>query len=158
MSGSLLEPEPLPPPNPWPLRIVMALVVLAVAAGALYYQFRFYREEKVVRLFMDALVAGDYQLAYRIWNPTPAYSFQAFLEDWGETTPFGRVRSYEILEVRPNRGVVLQVPSGGGQAPRNIRVGGDSTGVVARVRINGIEEPVRLWVEANPPRLSFPPY
>jgi len=158
MADSILEPEPLPPPNPWPLRIVIAVVVLAVVAGALYYQLRFYREEKLVRQFMDALVAGDYSEAYRIWNPMPAYSYQAFLEDWGETTPFGRVRTYEILEIRPNRGVVLQVPGGGGQAPRNIRVGGDSTGVVVSVRINGIEKPIRLWVETNPPRLSFPPY
>lgn len=158
MPNSLLEPEPLPPPNPWPLRIVIAVVVLAVVAGALYYQFRFYGEEKLVRQFMDALVAGDYQEAYRIWNPMPAYSYQAFLEDWGETTPFGRVRSYEIVGVRPTREVVLQVPAGGGEQPRNIRVGGDSSGVVVSVRINGIEKPVRLWVETNPPRLSFPPY
>jgi hypothetical protein len=158
MVDSLLEPEALPPPNPWPPRILVAVVVLGVVVAALYYQFRFYREEKLVQRFMDTLVAGDYPEAYRVWNPTSAYSYQAFLEDWGETTTFGRVRTYEIVSLQPGRGVVLQVPAGGDQQPRNLRVSGASSGVVASIRINGIEKPVRLWVEANPPRLSFPPY
>ena len=150
--------EPPPPRNPWPLRIAAGLAVVVLVGAFFYWQFRFHAERRQVERFLDALVAADYQGAYQIWGPTSDYSFRDFLEDWGETTPFGRVRTYEILEVRPNRGVVLQVPSGGGQPPRNIRVGGNSTGVVARVRINGIEEPVRLWVEVNPSRLSFPPY
>jgi len=158
MPNSLLEPEPLPPPNPWPLRIGIAVVVLAVVAGVLYFQFRYYGEERLVRQFMDALVAGNYQEAYRVWNPTAAYSYQAFLEDWGETTSTGRVRSYEIVSIHPTSGVILQVPIGGGEPPRNLRVSGDSSGVVVSVRINGNEPPVRLWVETDPPRLSFPPY
>jgi len=158
MPNSLLEPEPLPPPNPWPLRIVIAVVVLAVVAGVLYFQFRYYGEERLVRQFMDALVAGNYQEAYRVWNPTSAYSYQAFLEDWGETTSTGRVRSYEIVSIHATSGVILQVPIGGGEPPRNLRVRGDSSGVVVSVRINGNEPPVRLWVETDPPRLSFPPY
>ena len=158
MPDSLLHPAPLPPPNPWPLRVGIAVVVLAVVAGVLYFQFRYYGEEKLVRQFMDALVAGDYQQAYRVWNPMPAYTYEAFLEDWGETTSFGRIRSYEIVSIRPTSGVILRVPTGGGEQPRNLRVSGDSSGVVVSVRINGNEPPVRLWVETNPPRLSFPPY
>lgn len=158
MVASLLEPEPLPPPNPWPLRLGAAVVVLAIVAGALYWHYRYYREEKLVSQFMDALKAGDYPTAYRLWNPTEAYSYQAFLEDWGETTSMGRVRSYEIVEVRPTRGVILQVPVEGADRRRNLRVAGRSSGVVVSVRINGLEPPVRLWVETNPPRLAFPPY
>lgn len=158
MPGTLLDPEPLAPPNPWPLRIGIAVVVLAVVAGVLYFQFRYYGEEKLVRQFMDALVAGDYQEAYRIWNPMPTYSYQAFLEDWGETTAFGRVRSYEIVSVGHTTGVILRVPGGGGKSTRTLRVSGDGTGVIVSVRINGHEPPVRFWVETDPPRLSFPPY
>lgn len=158
MVNSLLELEPLPPPNPWPLRLAVAVVVLGIVAGAVYWQYRYYAEEKLVRQFMDALVAGDYQAAYRIWNPTDAYSYRAFLEDWGETASFGRIRSYEIVEVRPTRGVILQVPVEGEGRRRNLRVAGQSSGVVVSVRINGLEPPVRLWVETKPPRLAFPPY
>jgi hypothetical protein len=59
MTHSLLEPEPIPPPNPWPKRIILAAVVLALVAAVLYWQFRYYREERLVRSFMDSLQAGD---------------------------------------------------------------------------------------------------
>lgn len=158
MADTLLESQLLPPPNPWPLRLGVGLLLALLVGGAIYWQFRYYPEEKLVRQFMDALVAGDYQTAYRVWNATEAYSYQAFLEDWGETTSFGRIRSYDITDVRPTSGAVLQVPKQGEQRGRNLRVTGRSSGVVVSVRINGIEPPVRLWVEMNPPRLAFPPY
>jgi hypothetical protein len=158
MSASLLEPEHLPPPNPWPKRIAVSVVVLALAGGLLYWRFRYYEEEKVVTSFMDALVAGDYQQAYQIWNPVPTYTFENFLEDWGETTSFGRIRSYEIVGVRSSSGMLLRVPVEGTDERRTLRVGGRSSGVVVSVRINGQEPPERLWVETDPPRLSFPPF
>jgi len=158
MADSLLNPEPLPPPNPWPVRITIAVVVLGLVGLVVYSRFRYYGEEKLVREFMDTLVAGHYQNAYQIWNPTEAYSYQAFLEDWGETTSFGRVRSYEIVQIKPTSGVILQVPIEGGERQRNLRVRGASSGVIISVRINGLEPPARLWVETNPPRLAFPPY
>lgn len=124
------------PPNPWPLRIALA-VGLAVAVGVvLYWQFRYYGEKRAVERFMEALSVGDYRLAYQIWKPTPAYSFQDFLQDWGETTSLGRVQSYEILAA---------------ESPP------DSSGVIVTVRINGREPPERIWVEKDDKSLSFPP-
>jgi hypothetical protein len=158
MAVSLLEPEPLPPPNPWPKRVVVAAVVLAVVGAVLYFQFRYYAEEALVKSFMDALVAGDYPRAYQIWNPMPTYTYENFLEDWGETTSFGRIRSYEIVDVRAAGGMLLRVPVEGGEQRRTLHVGGKSSGVVVSVRLNGQEPPVRLWVETAPPRLSFPPF
>lgn len=155
MTHSLLEPEPIPPPNPWPKRIILAAVILAVLAAVLYWQFRYYREERLVRSFMDALQAGDYQAAYEIWNPNPAYTFDKFLRDWGETTSFGRVRSYEIVWMRDISR--LRVPISG-EIRRTIRVSGRSTGIIVAVKINGSEPEVQIWAETDPPRLSFPPF
>jgi len=157
-SLSLLEAEAPRAPSPWPLRVAAVVAILAVSGVVLYWQFRYYPEKKAVEHFMEALQAGDYQAAYRLWNAPPSYTFSDFLEDWGETTSTGRVRSYEIVSIHPTSGVILQVPIGGGEPPRNLRVSGDSSGVVVSVRINGNEPPVRLWVETDPPRLSFPPY
>ena len=158
MAESLFDAEPLPRPNPWPTRLLVGGAVLIVLAGVTWWQYRYHAEEVFVRQFMDALVAGDYPQAYKIWNPTSAYSYQAFLEDWGETTAMGRVKSYEIVEIKPMAGVLLQVPVEGGGRSRTLKVKGESSGVIVRVRVNGLEPPLRLWVEHNPPRLSFPPY
>lgn len=154
---SLFDAQPSPPPNPWPYRLAVVLAVLAVVGGLLYWQFRFYPEKKQVERFMDALVAGDYQAAYRLWKPAPTYRYQDFLEDWGETTPRGRVRSYEIVGVEPAASALVAVPQGGGNR-RTLQVGGDSSGVIVSVRINGQEPPERIWVERKDKSLSFPPF
>ncbi|MBI2955833.1 MAG: hypothetical protein HYY26_00840 [Acidobacteria bacterium] len=141
-----------PPPNPWPRRLLVAALIVAVVAGVLYWQFRYYAEIKQVERFMEALQAGDYPKAYQLWKPTPAYTYDRFLEDWGETTPLGRVRSYEIVGVEkgPSEIAVRGGPT--------LRMEGASSGVVVRVRINGVDPPVRLWVESKDKSLSFPPF
>lgn len=154
---SLLEAQLPPPPNPWLRRIGVAVVLLAAMVGLLYWQFRYYPEKKQVERFMDALVAGDYPAAYRLWKPTPTYRYQDFLEDWGETTARGRVRSYEIVGVEPAASALVAVPQSGGSR-RTLQVGGDSSGVIVSVRINGQEPPERIWVERKDKSLSFPPF
>jgi hypothetical protein len=109
---------PPPPPNPWPLRIVIGVVVLLLAGALAFQQLRYYPERKQVERFLDALVAADYPGAYQIWGPTTDYTYQDFLQDWGETTPRGRLRSYEIVSVGPPPREVLVRGSG------TLRVGG----------------------------------
>ncbi|MFQ5777112.1 MAG: hypothetical protein ACE5IP_03805 [Terriglobia bacterium] len=157
MSLSLLNPTLPRPPNPWRKRLVIAAIVLAVAGGLAYWQFRYYPEKRQVERFMESLVAGDYRKAYEIWNPSPTYTYPNFLEDWGETTPFGRVRTYEIVAVQPASELLLQVPGEGGRR-RVIELRGASSGLVVSVRINGNEPPVRIWVERGDKSLSFPPF
>lgn len=154
---SLLDAQPPPPPNPWPQRLGVAVLLLAAVGALLYWQFRYYPEKKQVERFLDALVAGDYQTAYRLWKPTPSYTYQNFLEDWGETTPRGRIRSYEIVGVEPASAALVAVPGGGGNR-RTLQVGGDSSGVVVTVRLNGQDPPERIWVEKKDKSLSFPPF
>ena len=152
-SLSLLEAEAPRAPSPWPLRVAAVVAILAVSGVVLYWQFRYYPEKKAVEHFMEALQAGDYPTAYRLWNAPPSYAYKDFLEDWGETTPRGRVRSYEIVGVEPKAPVEVALP---GQP--TMRVAGDSSGVVVLVRINGQLEPVRIWVEKKDKSLGFPPF
>ena len=151
MSTSVLF-QPPPPRNPWPLRIAAVLGVVILVGAFLYWQFRFYPEQKQVERFLDALVAGDYQGAYQIWGPTPDYTFPDFLQDWGETTPRGRIRSYEIVSVQePTREVTV---SGG----PTLKMGGNSSGVVVTARLNGTTDEVKIWVERKDLTLSFAPF
>jgi hypothetical protein len=150
MGSSLFEPPP--PPNPWPLRIVVGAVVLLLAGALAFRQFRYYPERKQVERFLDALVAADYPGAYQVWGPTPDYTYPDFLQDWGETTPRGRLRSYEILSVGPPPREVLVRGSG------TLQVGGGASGVVVVVRLNGTTEEVKLWVERKDKTLSFAPF
>jgi len=144
--------EPPPPPSPWPLRIVVGTVVLLLVGSLAFRQFRYYPEKKQVERFLDALVAGDYPGAYQTWGPTPDYTYHDFLQDWGETTPRGRLRSYEIVSVGPPSREVSVRGSG------TLRVGGDTSGVVVVVRLNGTTEEVKLWVESKDKTLSFSPF
>ena len=151
MSTSVLF-EPPPPRNPWPLRIAAVLGVVLLVGAFLYWQFRFYPEQKQVERFLDALVAGDYQGAYQVWGPTSDYTFQDFLQDWGETTPRGRIRSYEIVSVgEPTREVTVS----GGPV---LKMGGNASGVVVTVRLNGTTDEVKIWVERKDLTLSFAPF
>jgi len=150
----LLEPEAAPPPNPWPKRLALGALLVAAAGGILYWQFRFYEEKQAVVRFMEALKAGDYQTAYKLWNPPHAYTYTDFLQDWGETTSFGRVRRYEILSVETPGRVEIAVPN---QPTIGVARTAES-GVIVTVRINGQLEPVRLWVERKDKSLGFPPF
>jgi hypothetical protein len=144
--------EPPPPRNPWPLRIAAILAVVVLVGAFFYWQFRFRAERRQVERFMDALVAGDYQGAYQIWGPSSDYTFRDFLEDWGETTPRGRIRSYEIVSVgEPTREVTVS----GGPV---LKMGGNSSGIVVVVRLNGTIEEVKIWVERKDLTLSFAPF
>lgn len=153
----ILDAEAPPPASPWPKRIVAAVLLLLAVGGVLWWQFRYYQEKKTVERFMEALKAEDYGQAYQIWQPTSAYEFSDFLEDWGPTTSFGRVRSYEILGVETRGRDLLLVP-GQGEGGRTVEVSGDASGVVVQVRINNQQEPVRIWVEKDDLSLSFPPF
>ena len=131
---SILEPKPLPPARPWG-RIVAVPIVVLVVAAVLYFQFRNFREEATVKRFFAALTQADYQTAYRIWQPTPSYTLQSFMEDWGPGGPWGRIQTFKILESQRR---------------------GDS--VVVAVEINRRAEPAEIWVSRKDRSLSFPPY
>ena len=67
---------------PWPVQILLVLV-LAGLGGVLANHFWNYRQEKAVTRFLAALEQGNYQEAYKLWQPPASYTYANFLRDWG---------------------------------------------------------------------------
>ncbi len=127
----------------------VALVIL-ITFGVWYFSLRFLSEKRVVEQFMDAVVAGNGQLAYEIWKPHGTYSYQDFLADWGRQGYYAPIGSYRIESAK---------------AP-----GDSGSGVIVAVEISPFEpfpsdqdpksgrnREVRLWVERSDYSMSFPP-
>jgi hypothetical protein len=76
--------------------IITGLAFVLLVAGGCWYLLRFHTEKQIVRQFLDAVITGNIQQAYQMYNPGPAYSFKDFLEDWGEQGYYGPVKSYRI--------------------------------------------------------------
>jgi hypothetical protein len=97
------------------------------------YRLWDYREERAVSRFLNAVEQGNYREAYRLWQPSPSYSFDDFLHDWGEQGDYGRIRGFEILRSRSK---------------------GSST-VIVSVRINGVDPPLDLIVDRKTKGLAY---
>ncbi|HYL68244.1 MAG TPA: hypothetical protein VEX69_03680 [Candidatus Limnocylindria bacterium] len=76
--------------------IITGVAFILLVAGGCWYLLRFHTEKQIVRQFLGAIVAGNMQQAYQMYNPGPAYSFKDFLEDWGDKSYYGPVKSYRI--------------------------------------------------------------
>jgi hypothetical protein len=120
-------------------RALLVLLGLAVVAGSLYLWFKNYRQEQRVEGFLALLQKGDYPTAYTFWGckvaaPCPNYDYKSFLEDWGPSSPIGKVNSFRLGRSRET-----------------------GSGVVVEVRINQGAKPVRIWVEKSNGVLGFAP-
>jgi len=124
--------------------------VILMTFGFWFFFLRFLGEKRTAIHFMDAVVAGNYQLAFQIWKPHGTYSYQDFLADWNQQGYYGPVESYRIESVSPPRnggsGVVVVVeispfqPFPSDQDPKS-----------------GRNREVSIWVERSDNSLSFPP-
>jgi len=130
---------------------VVAFFVVAFLFVWYWLGLRYYKEKGTIRQFMNAVVAGDMRGADRIWKPSPQYSFNDFLEDWGPNGYYGTIRSYKLGGVQgvkngPSVAVVVEVspfatfPSKGDE-----------------VKENKIQKIV-LWVDPKDQSITFPPY
>ena len=112
---------------PLPVRILMVLV-LAGFAGFLTYHFWNFRQERVVTRFLTALEQGNYQEAYKLWQPPESYTYANFLGDWGTNGDYGKIKSFEIvgseskgqsvvvtvsINGQPNLELIVKTQSGG---------------------------------------------
>jgi hypothetical protein len=118
-----------------PLIVPVSLALAVVAACLLVYRFANFREERIVRHFLEELKAGNYQKAYQIWGASPAYSYQDFMADWGSEGYYGKVTSYKVLDSE-TRG----------------------SGVAIYVEFAHLKKPVAFWVERKTQVLSFAPF
>lgn len=129
----LLDAQPPKPASR--LRKFGLIIVLAAVAlgGAAWHQFRNYPEERAVARFLSTLEVGDYQEAYRLWQPSSSYTFQDFQRDWGEHGDYGKIRQFQILGSRTK---------------------GQRT-VIVTVRINSVDPPLDLVVDRQTKGLAY---
>ena len=118
--------------------IVLWILGIAIAGTILYFSFRTYRQERVVKQFLSLLKQQNYQDAYKLWGctqetPCKYYPPERFNEDWG---PAG------------------QYKDAGNAKISNEDVCG--SGVIFTVDIPKID-PFGLWVESSSNILGFAP-
>jgi hypothetical protein len=81
-------------------RVVLWGLAGIVIAGALFLWFRNWRQEQMVKQFFTLLEQKKYQDAYAMWcnaeHPCKYYSPEAFIEDWGPSSPFSNVAAIQI--------------------------------------------------------------
>jgi hypothetical protein len=85
------------------VRAVLVLAGAVVLAVAGYLLLRNRMAESKLKDFRTALETKDYPRAYRVWGctpekPCPHYSYEKFLEDWGEKS--GHTNFATMTEVR----------------------------------------------------------
>jgi hypothetical protein len=132
-------------------RYIITCIAFVILVGlGCWYLLRYHTEKNTIRNFLITVAAGKMDEAYRIWKPSPTYSFKDFTEDWGPDSYYGPVKSFRIEDT---------------QHPTN------GTGVVVVVEVSPYEpfpanddfakqsktKEVRLWVEFKDQSISYPP-
>ncbi len=135
---------------------IIAIVAVVIVLSLLAWHFRYWREERQVDTFFDALQQQNFEKAYGVWMNDPdwkqhpdnyaRYPFSDFMKDWGLGGPWGIIKSYSIDGVA--------VPKGG-----NAGAFVSPSGVVVVVTVNErIGDKAHIWVEKSDKTLSFSPY
>ena len=114
-------------------RLLLLVVAVASLAVLLGYRFWNYSEERTVARFLTTLSQGAYPEAYRLWQPSPSYTYADFLRDWGERGDYGKIREFEILGSRSK---------------------GRRT-VIVTVRINHVDPPLDLLVDRETKGMAY---
>lgn len=132
---TLLDSKPPRPPSGIRKYIPLPILILIIALIGVLVGYRFwdYPEERAVSRFLTTLEQANYQEAYRLWQPSPSYSFDDFMRGWGEQGDYGTIRGFEILRSKSK---------------------GSST-VVVTVRINNVDPPLDLIVDRNTKGLAY---
>jgi len=130
---TLLDAQPPKPTSPLRKYLPLLIILTAALGGSLYYRFRNYSEERAVARFLVTLREGHYQEAYRLWHPSPSYTFEDFLSGWGERGDYGKIREFKILGSKSK---------------------GSST-VIVTVRINNVDPPLDLLVDRETKGLAY---
>ena len=122
------------------VKTALASVSAALVVGLILYSyFKNYRQESVVKAFVQLLERHDYQSAYRMYGCTEAqpcrdYAFQRFLDDWGPASAFKDAAAARVGDSQScGTGVIVQLEDAGGK-------------------------PVALWVERATNIVSFSPW
>jgi len=125
------------------IRIAIAVFVVLLA-GFIWWEMRFWPEERTINKFFTAIESQNFEQAYAIWMADPnwkqhpekydRYRYGDFYHDWGPAGEYGPIQSHKI-----------EGSSNGG------------SGAVIEVQINGRPITTNLWVEKSDKSISYPP-
>src|SRR5580700_3961783 len=113
--------------------IAISTVSILIVASVLYFSFRNWQQEKVVKQFFSLLKQQNYQEAYKLWGANKYYPPEKFIEDWGPTGQYKDAGDAKI----DNEDVC-------------------GSGVIFAVNVPKIE-PFGLWVERSTNFIGFAP-
>jgi hypothetical protein len=136
------------PPSKIRRYIITSLAFVALVGLGCWYLLRFHNEKSTLHHFMDAVVAGDFQGAYKVWKPSPTYSYKAFLEDWGPDGYYGPVQSYHVENAIGRGSIVVVVVD---ISPFRPFPGNDDVAKQVKTK------EVRFWVNVNDESISIEP-
>jgi hypothetical protein len=130
---TLLDAQPPKPPSKIRRFGPAVLALILVTGGVLGFEFKNYPEERAVTRFLTTVEQGDYKEAYKLWQPSPSYTFDDFLRGWGEQGDYGKIREFRILGSKSK---------------------GSNT-VVVTVRVNDVDPPMDLLVDRKTKGLAY---
>jgi hypothetical protein len=135
------------------ITLAAAVVLAGLGTWWLFTGYLHVPERRAATRFFNALSAGNTELAYKLWQADANhYKYSDFLDDWGENSAYGPVKSYKIESVAsPARGgsgviVVAEVSPFQPFPDPNDLPKSRST------------KEVRIWVESGNKSLSYPPF
>ena len=149
---TIFDAPPLRPP--WKYRrLAFAIAAgVVIAAIVIFVLLRFHKERSTVGQMMNDVVAEDFQAAYKVWKPTPSYSFQDFMQDWGPEGYYGPIKSYQI-----NNHLTEKV-RGGGSVAITVKVSPFQPFPAEDDAVKQTKtKEVQLWVQFKDESISFPP-
>lgn len=147
---SLLEPPVDTQRKPRALAFTVAACIV-IAIIAVWFWLRFYPEKKAAENFFNAVVAGDMNRAYQLWQPGPSYKMQDFVADWGPTGYYGPVKSYEIMKARSPQGTTTSVEVRVAISPFSPMPGANDPEKSQKTKV------VSVWIDTKDKSISFPP-
>lgn len=78
-----------------PLPVLILIVV--IIAGTATYSLWDYPEERTVSRFLTTLENGNYEKAYKLWQPASVYHYNDFVHDWGLNGDYGKIVRFRIV-------------------------------------------------------------
>jgi hypothetical protein len=131
--------------------VITGIVFVLLITGFCVYLLRYHTEKTTVRHFMDTVVAGNMQEAYKLWKPAPSYSLKDFEDDWGPQSFNGAIKSYRIKDAQrlPSASgviIVLDVSPYAPFPPKSDELKSSKT------------TEIRIWVQFKDESLGFPPF
>jgi hypothetical protein len=121
------------------LWLILAAISLVILGIFLFFEFRNYQEERLVKQFLTDLKSKDYKAAYALWGctdaqPCPQYAYAKFLEDWGPQSPYGNAENSRVVQVNSC-----------------------DTGIIETIEFPGKQD-VQLWVDRGNHNIGFAPW